>query len=1113
MRTAVRRQLGHIRFADRAMRAGVMAINRTGYAWVVLAAGLLVSLSLYFVVQYRVESVGRLRFENDVGDAAIKIENRVRSYADVLYSVRALFASGEVSRRSFHEYVASLNLAQRFPGFQILNFERYISAEGKAAFERGVRADTSLNGRGYPDFRIHPDGARPGYYVLTYLEPMEGNEASLGGDIGMNLYPTILRVMEKMRDTDTLISSGRQVQVRGPEKYVGLALRLPIYRRGAPIDTVEQRRAAYIGSVGIGYRVRDAFEAIVADAIPKPVQFQLFSVGLAGTPASPERLVADNLLYSSKSAASPDGAGFTMVREFQYGGRQLAIRFSAAKSAYIDPLAPRASLIVLLGGLTITLLLSALMYSLARARDQAQSLAEDMTEELHESEAFLAEAQRMSRIGSWLLQGDGAMRWSGELRRILRVGESGQASPTLASLLDIVHPEDREALRGTLWRCYERQEREEILHRLRMDDGAVLWIQTLAESTLVHGERMVRGTSKDVSLAHNFSQRRDTESAVVRALAVTLDVGNATQKVAQLLAQGLGWNCGVAWAADPTGATLKSAAGWGSDAGAWAFLEKCRKASLAMDTDLFRRLRKTKAPEWFEDIENQPALPLHGETLEAGFRRTVFVPVVVAGRLAFVLQFCLHEYEPNREDMLAFLGRMGEQFAQYLQRRDAENRLKYVATHDSLTLLPNRASFNERLTHALKRAGRHKHRVAVLFIDLDRFKAVNDTVGHSAGDRVLQEAAQRFSGCLRDSDVLARLGGDEFVVLMEYADDPRQVAAVARRLIDITARPFVVDDAEVALGASVGISSYPDDADDADTLLKNADIAMYRAKQEGRGNHQFYSAALNQYSFERQQLETALRRGLGRKEFRLYYQPRLDLETGRLLSTEALLRWQRPGYGVLPPERFLPMAEEIGLVVPLGNWVLSEACSQLVEWGKAGFTEQRVAVNLSARQFAGETLLEDVARIVSDAGVSPGLIEFELTESMVMRNPEQATATMSALKSMGFRLSIDDFGTGYSSLARLKRFPVDCLKLAPSFVKGLPEDHEDAAIARGVVALAHSLHLSVTAEGVETVAQYNFLKGIGCDEIQGYLVSHPVPSADISKLMNTGARFKLVAPI
>jgi len=646
-----------------------------------------------------------------------------------------------------------------------------------------------------------------------------------------------------------------------------------------------------------------------------------------------------------------------------------------------------------------------------------------------------------------------------------------------------------------------------------MADGAVLWIQTLAESTFIRGERAVRGTSKDVTLAHSSSQRRDTESAVIRALAVTLDVGNATQKVVQLLAQGMGWSCGVAWAADPTGATLKSAAGWGSDAGAWAFLEKCRKASLEADVELFLRLRKTKAPEWFDDIEGQRTLPLHRDTLEAGFRRAVFVPVVVAGRLAFVLEFCMHEYEPNREEMLVFLGRLGEQFAQYLQRRDAENRLKYVATHDSLTLLPNRASFNERLTHALKRAERHRYRLAVLFIDLDRFKVINDTIGHSAGDRLLQEAALRFKGCLREADIIARLGGDEFVVLMDYEDDPQQVTAVAKRLIEITAKPFLVDDTEVTLGASVGISTYPDDAEDAESLLKNADIAMYRAKQEGRGNHQFYSASLNQYSFERLQLETSLRRGLGRKEFRLHYQPKLDVATGRLLSMEALLRWQRPGYGMVSPEQFIPMAEETGLIVPIGNWVLAEVCAQIVDWGKAGLEEQRVAVNLSARQFAGETLIDDIARIVRESGVSPGLLEFELTESMVMRNAEQATATMSALKSMGFRLSIDDFDTGYSSLARLKRFPIDCLKLDRSFVKGLPDDHEDVAIARGVVALAHSLHLSVTAEGVETVAQFNFLKSIGCDEIQGYLVSKPIPPADIPTLVNAGAKFKLVGPV
>jgi diguanylate cyclase (GGDEF)-like protein len=1106
---------------DRAMRAGVMVMNSTGYAWVILVLGLLVSAGLYFLIQARVESVARLRFENDTRDVETQIENRIRSYADVLYSVRGLFAvNPDVSRREFHEYVGSLNLAERFPGFQILNFERYVTSAERPAFEARVRHDTSLNSRGYPDFSIHPPGERPGYYVLTYLEPMQGNEASFGGDIGMNLYPTILRVMEHMRDANILISSGRQVRVDGPAQYVGLALRLPVYRRGAPIGTVEERRAAYLGSVGIGYRVQDSLKAIIDSATPLPVQFELFTIGVAGTPAAPERLVPDNLLSASAAPADTSNTrtSFFVTRSFQYGGRELAIRFSAGKGAYIDPLAQRANVIAFIGGVVITVLLSALMYSLARSRNQAQVLAEDMTAELHESEAFLAEAQRMSHTGSWLLEGDGRMRWSDQMRRMLGV-EDASTPPSLAGFLDIVHPDDREALRATLWRCYERVEREEIRHRLRMADGAVLWIQTLLESTLIRGQRAVRGTSKDVTLAYNTSRRRETESAVIRALAVTLDVGNATQKVVELAAHGLGWNCGIAWAPDATGSALKSAAAWGADANAWSFLEQCRKSLLPMDDALIKRLRTARAPEWFDNIEArsggkaQSEVPLRGQLLDAGFRRAVFVPVVVEARLLYLLQFCMQEYEPNREEMLVFLGRLGDQFAQYLQRRDTENRLKHVATHDSLTQLPNRATFHDRLVQALARARRHKYRLAVLFIDLDRFKVINDTMGHSAGDRLLQEAALRFKGCLREFDVIARLGGDEFVVLVDSATDPQQVTAVARRMLDITAKPFSVDGTEVTLGASIGISTYPDDAEDAETLLKNADIAMYRAKQEGRGNHQFYSSSLNQYSFERLQLEAGLRRGLGRKELRLHYQPKLDLASGMLASMEALLRWQRPGHGMVFPDQFIPIAEETGLVVPMGNWVLAEACAQLTEWDRAGMTASRVAVNLSARQFVDEALLDDIARIVREAGVEPERIEFELTESMVMRNAAQATATMSALKSMGFRLSIDDFGTGYSSLARLKRFPLDGLKLDRSFVKGLPEDQEDAAIARGVVALAHSLHLLVTAEGVETAAQFNFLKSIGCDEIQGFLIAKPMAPSDIPKLAGAGSKFKLLAPV
>ena len=392
----------------RAMRAGVMAIKSTGYAWIVLAFGVVVSFALTFTVERRVESVATARFESELRDAASRIQNRVKSYADVLYGVRALFDSKDVvSQRDFHNYVESLNLDARYPGFQTINFAQYVTADRKAAFEESVRRDTSLNGHGYPEFRIRPPGERPAYYVLTYVEPMKGNETVFGIDIAMNNFPINLRLLEMQQGRNELLSSGRLVQVRGADRHVGLAMRLPVYRRGQPIETVEQRRSAYVGSVGAGFRVRESLDPIIATTIPKPVQFELYNIGPAGTVVAPDRLIEDNFLYSSRTARpenadssdSKGNAELTSLQGFQFGGRQMVIHFSAKRTAYLPSMERQAGVFVLSGGFTITLLLSALVYSLGRSRHKAELLAAKMISERQETERYYRDLFQNMREG------------------------------------------------------------------------------------------------------------------------------------------------------------------------------------------------------------------------------------------------------------------------------------------------------------------------------------------------------------------------------------------------------------------------------------------------------------------------------------------------------------------------------------------------------------------------------------------------------------------------------------------------------------------------------------------------------------------------------------------
>ncbi|MCC6808574.1 MAG: EAL domain-containing protein, partial [Deltaproteobacteria bacterium] len=420
------------------------------------------------------------------------------------------------------------------------------------------------------------------------------------------------------------------------------------------------------------------------------------------------------------------------------------------------------------------------------------------------------------------------------------------------------------------------------------------------------------------------------------------------------------------------------------------------------------------------------------------------------------------------------------------ERRRAEENLQFIANHDALTQLPNRALFVRSLAEAIARARRRGNRLSVLFIDLDRFKNINDTLGHDAGDRLLCEMANRLRASLRETDTVARLGGDEFVVLAEDTAGALPAIQVAQRILDTVTRAHVLDGRECHVTASVGIATYPDDGLDASALLKHADIAMYRAKDKGKNAFELYSAQSNEHTVERLALEASLRYAVERDELVLHYQPKIELASRRVVGVEALLRWRHPELGFVPPNAFIPLAEETGLIVPIGAWVLRTACEQARRWRDAGLAGLRVAVNISARQFARVDLAESIDQALAAVGLDPDLLEVELTESMMMTNVERSLDAMTALKRRGIHIAIDDFGTGYSSLGYLKRFPLDSVKIDRSFVKDLPQGPRDCALTQATIAMAHALGLKAVAEGVETAEQAAFLQRHGCDEVQGY---------------------------
>ena len=445
--------------------------------------------------------------------------------------------------------------------------------------------------------------------------------------------------------------------------------------------------------------------------------------------------------------------------------------------------------------------------------------------------------------------------------------------------------------------------------------------------------------------------------------------------------------------------------------------------------------------------------------------------------------------------------------------RKSKKEIHHLAFYDALTNLPNRRLFADRLHQAVEAASRNNHLMGILFIDIDNFKRINDTFGHSIGDKLLRTVAAQLLACLRRSDSVShefseeqmsvsRLGGDEFTVLLTYLKKAEDAARVAKRILDAVSVPFLLGDEEVVVTPSIGISVFPYDGDDVENLVKNADTAMFHAKEKGKNNYQFYTNSMSATAFERLSMENALRKALTREEFLVYYQPKIELQSNRAVGLEALLRWNHPEMGMVSPADFIPLAEESGLIVPIGEWVLRTVCEQMRSWQNAGMTPLRVAVNLSACQFRQTLFSQLVRRILDETRVSSKWLELELTESVIMDDIQTSSTVLRELKNMGVHISMDDFGTGYSSLSLLKRLPLDTLKIDQSFVRDITNDPDDAAIVDAIISLAHNLRLRVIAEGVETREQLEYLRSRGCDEVQGFLYSRSQPAALIERWLS-----------
>ncbi len=1076
----------------------------------VLAIGLVLSVAAWFFTRAMVERDARFKFQSATSAVAATAQTHIRSYTTLLYGLQGLFqAEPVVSHAAFNRYVYALNLPLRYPGVRSVSYAHRVPASAKAEFERQLRLDPELVRRGIRNVVIKPAGERSEYSVITYIEPLHVNKAALGYDLASD--EKRMALVERARDTGMPTLSGRLILAIDPtQSETGVVIRLALYRKDAFVPDVEQRRKAFIGLANVTFVVDELVQRMLSGEGYE--KFTLIITDAGYVDSDPKPMPQE--LYSNASSRPPQsGAVFKDSVTIDVGQRRWGLKFSAPQEHFFRPADHVLPWAALAAVLMASLLLVGLINSLAGSRQRAQTLAAQMTTDLRESQARLTEEQRRTQELIEVLPNPIYFKATdGRYLGVNKAWETFFGIPRQAFLGKTVHD------------LYPGN--PEIAQRLHEDDQA-LWDHPGARSsettiTTADGELHntiyykatftgadggiagLIGTIVDITERKQAEQRRTLEHAVTRLLSEADRSSGIMSKIIQIIGEAFGCTCGAYWIEDAHEQEMACAEIWSvPSTEIMEFAESNRqyRHPLHMSGGLFTRARSSGEPVWVNDVTQDARFRRAPLAVKAGLHGAFAFPIRSGNDTLGVMEFFSLTSRPPDEALLQSTRAIGSQIGLFIARKQAEERIRHLAHYDELTGLANRSMFSQRLSHAIAQARRNDTQLAVLFIDLDRFKNINDTLGHEAGDSVLKEVAGRLHECLRESDTVGRLSGDEFVVLLEGMPQSMHCAEVAQKILTAVARPFALDTQEFHLTASIGISTYPADSEDLQSLLKNADVAMYRAKELGKNNFQFYSSQMNIHTLERLALESDLRRALERNEFVLHYQPKVDIRSGHIIGMEALVRWQHPTKGLIPPMQFIPLAEETGLIVPIGEWVLRTACARNKSWQEQGLPPLCIAVNLSARQFTNEYLVQDVLRVLNETGLDATFLELEITESMVMHDPEHAIELLNKLKAIGISISIDDFGTGYSSLSYLKRFPIDSVKIDRSFIRDLPLDGDDAAITQAIIAMAHGLKLKVIAEGTETGEQLSFLHAHGCDEMQGYYFSKPLPEHDFFLLV------------